>query len=48
MKKAKWIILAIASLLAIVALWQINRVATQIRQSEVQKVRLWANAINQW
>lgn len=47
MKKAKWIILAIASLLAIVALWQINRVATQIRQSEVQKVRLWANAINQ-
>ena len=33
-------------LLAFFALWQINRIATEIRTSEEQKVRLWANAIN--
>ncbi|MCQ2297407.1 MAG: HAMP domain-containing histidine kinase [Bacteroidales bacterium] len=47
MKKTKWILLAITVALAFVALWQINHIATQIRQSEQAKVRIWANAIGQ-
>lgn len=47
MKKAKWIILAITIAFAFVALWMINRAANQIRHSEEEKVRLWANAISQ-
>ena len=47
MKKAKWIILAVTIVFAFVALWMINRAANQIRHSEEEKVRLWANAISQ-
>lgn len=47
MKKGKWIILSITILMALFALWQIDHVANQIRQSEEEKVRLWANAISQ-
>lgn len=47
MKKTKWMILALTIALAFVALWQINHIATQIRQSEQAKVRIWANAIGQ-
>lgn len=44
---SKWILLAITIILALVALWQINRIGNQIRTSESQKVKLWASAINQ-
>jgi signal transduction histidine kinase len=33
--------------LALVALWQVQRIAEQIRQSEEEKVLLWASAIGQ-
>ena len=47
MKKAKWIILAATVLLAVFALVEINRVSIQIRNAELEKVKLWANAISQ-
>lgn len=47
MRKIKWILVATTIILALVALWQIQRVATQIRHSEEEKVRMWANAISQ-
>lgn len=47
MNKAKWLILAITVLLAVVALVEINRVSIQMRKAEVEKVKLWANAISQ-
>ncbi len=47
MKKAKWIILAITILLAGFALFEIYNLSSQIRKSEEEKVRLWANAISQ-
>ena len=47
MKKAKWIILGVTILLAAFALFEINNISNQIRQSEEEKVRLWANAISQ-
>lgn len=47
MKKAKWIILAITILLAGFALIEIYNLSEQIRKSEEEKVRLWANAISQ-
>lgn len=47
MKKAKWIILALVVALAAFALLEINKISNQIRQSEEEKVRLWANAISQ-
>ena len=47
MKQAKWIILAIVVLLAAFALFEINNISNQIRKSEEEKVRLWANAISQ-
>ena len=45
--RSKWILLAITIMLALAALWQINRIGNQIRSSETQKVKLWASAINQ-
>ena len=45
--KAKWIILGVTVLLALFALLQINRLSNQIKQSEKQKVRIWASAISQ-
>lgn len=47
MKKVKWIVLAVTVSLAIAALWYINRIANQIRESEQAKITLWANAISQ-
>ncbi len=47
MKKAKWTILAITILLAGFALFEIYNLSEQIRKSEEEKVRLWANAISQ-
>ena len=47
MKKAKWIILAITVLLAGFALFEIYALSTQIRRTEQEKVKLWANAISQ-
>lgn len=47
MKKARWIILALAILLAGFALFEINKLSNQIRKSEQEKVKLWANAISQ-
>ena len=47
MKNAKWIILAITVLLAGFALFEINNISNQIRKSEEEKVKLWANAISQ-
>lgn len=47
MKKAKWIILALIVVLAAFALFEINKISNQIRKSEEEKVRLWANAISQ-
>lgn len=47
MKRVKWIILSITILLAAFALIEINRLSTQIRKSEQEKVKLWANAISQ-
>ncbi|MBR1850929.1 MAG: HAMP domain-containing histidine kinase [Bacteroidales bacterium] len=43
----KWIILAVTIVLAFAALWQTNRIASQIRDSETAKIRLWAAAISQ-
>ena len=47
MKKAKWIILAVTVVVAVVALIEINYLATQIRKTEQDKVKLWAKAISQ-
>ena len=47
MKKAKWIILVLIVVLAAFALFEINKISNQIRKSEEEKVRLWANAISQ-
>lgn len=46
-KKLKWIIIAFTVVAAIFALWQTNRIATQIKISEQQKVKIWAAAISQ-
>ena len=45
--RLRWILLATTVLLAFVAIWQISRIATQIRKSEEEKVRIWAAAIGQ-
>ncbi len=46
-KVIKWIILSIGVAMALFALWQVNRIARQIEQSEAEKVRLWASAVGQ-
>ena len=45
--RLKYILLALTIILALVALWQVRRVAEQVRMSEEAKVRLWASAIGQ-
>lgn len=47
MRRIKWIILSVTILMAIVALFEINLISTQIRNSEKEKVQLWASAISQ-
>lgn len=46
-RKGKWIILSITLVIGLAALLAINGFAKQIRLSEQEKVRLWANAIGQ-
>ena len=46
-RKGRWVVMTVAILLALAALWTINNFAKQIRHSEQEKVRLWANAIGQ-
>lgn len=45
--RLKLILLALAIALALFALWQVQHIARQVRESEEAKVRLWANAIAQ-
>ena len=45
--RLKYILLALTILLALAALWQVQRIAGEIRRDEEEKVRLWANAISQ-
>ena len=46
-QRVKLLLMGIAILLALFALWQVQSIASQIRQSEEAKIRLWANAIGQ-
>lgn len=46
-KNIRWILLAVTVLLALVALWQMNRIARHIEISEEQRVKVWATAIGQ-
>ena len=46
-QKLKLILLLLSIVLALFALWQVENVAQQVRQSEESKIRLWANAIAQ-
>lgn len=45
--RLKYILMALTIALAFVALWLVQSVAGQVRQSEEAKVRLWASAIGQ-
>ena len=47
MKRVKWLILGTTVLLAVIALVEINYVSGQMRRAEVEKVKLWVNAIAQ-
>lgn len=46
-KRIKLVILGVIILMALAALWLINKVDKQIRISETEKVRIWAGAISQ-
>ncbi len=39
--------MGVTIVMALAALWQVQRIAEQIRQGEEEKVRLWANAVGQ-
>lgn len=43
----RWILLSLTVVLAILALWEINHIAIQIKNSEEQRVKIWATAIGQ-
>ena len=43
----KYILLTVTIVLALAALWQVQRIASEVRHEEQEKVRLWANAISQ-
>lgn len=45
--RLKWIVLGLTIGLALAALWQVQNIAEQVRESETSKVRLWANAVSQ-
>ena len=45
--RLKWILLALTTVLALVALWQVHSIAARVRAEEEENVRLWANAISQ-
>ena len=44
---AKWTVLALGSIMALLALWYISQLSRQIREAEQQKIAIWANAISQ-
>lgn len=46
-QRLKWIIMTLTVALALLALWQVRRVAENVRVAEEEKVRLWAAAIGQ-
>lgn len=46
-QRLKLILMLLSIVLALFALWQVENVARQVRQSETSKIRLWANAIAQ-
>ena len=46
-QQLKWIIMALTIALAMLALWQVRRIAVSVRDAEEEKVRLWAAAIGQ-
>lgn len=45
--RLKWILLAVTVALALLALWQVQKIAATIRAEEQEKVRLWAAAVGQ-
>ena len=45
--RLKLILLSVTILLALAALWQVQRIAGEIRREERDKVRLWAGAVSQ-
>ena len=46
-QRLKWILLALTTALALVALWQVHNIAETVRGEEEENVRLWAKAISQ-
>lgn len=46
-RRLKWILLAVTVVMALVALWQVQKTAATIRADEQEKVRLWAGAVGQ-
>lgn len=46
-KRLKWILLALTVALALMALWQVQKIAATIRAEEQDKVRMWAAAVSQ-
>lgn len=46
-QRLKLILMLLSIVLALFALWEVENVARQVRQSETSKIRLWANAIAQ-
>lgn len=46
-QKLKLVLMVLSIVLALFALWQVENVARQVRDSEEAKIRLWANAIAQ-
>ena len=46
-RRLKWILLALTIGLALLALWQVQKIASAIRSDEQEKVRMWAGAVSQ-
>ena len=46
-QKLKLILMLLSIVLALFALWQVDNIARQVRETEKSKIRLWANAIAQ-
>jgi hypothetical protein len=46
-QRVKLILMTVSIVLALFALWEVQHIARQVRESEEAKIRLWANAIAQ-
>ena len=46
-QKLKLILMSLSIVLALFALWQVDNIAREVKESEESKIRLWANAIAQ-